>query len=354
MQRVRPLGIAVLSLFFVLEGPAWADQAQPLPGIILVDDVAGNAKPPVPLPDDADNVNYDASATSLEFESNKPPKELADFYRAAMKQLGWVVQPTVIDKDNMVNLEFTKGEAHADFTMMKMGEHTQFQGEGDIFANKDQANADATKSADASASSSTDAQTNAPLVAEDDNGLPIPSDHSSMGSENSLFRKTITATVQANIQQLTEFYRTELGNKGWKEQASKADIKTDAALMIFDSPDGPVKVKITRDGDQSNISLETHDQAAASKSPLFPKPGQIKVAIGNVTDKAAEVTIAGKKIKVPANVGSQKPDGPTLDLAPGKIDMAIKGGSKDSFQAGPDEIWMAMIGPGGILFVQAY
>jgi hypothetical protein len=34
--------------------------------------------------------------------------------------------------------------------------------------------------------------------------------------------------------------------------------------------------------------------------------------------------------------------------------MAIMGGSKDSFEAGPDEIWMAMIGPGGILFVQAY
>jgi hypothetical protein len=66
------------------------------------------------------------------------------------------------------------------------------------------------------------------------------------------------------------------------------------------------------------------------------------------------VTIAGKKIKVPAGAGTKAPDGPTLDLPPGTVEVALKGGAKDSFKAGPDEIWMAMIGPGGILFVQAY
>jgi hypothetical protein len=316
--------------------------------------VASNATPPIPLPDGADNVNYDASASSLQFDSNKSPKELADFYRDAMKKLGWAVQPMVINKDNMVNLEFTKGEGHSIFTMMKMGEHTMFEGEGDVFASKDQAPASSGASASSSASSSSDAPANAPLVAEDNNGFPIPTERSSMGSENSLFRKTMTVSVSASVKAVVDFYRTELGKKSWKEQADKAVIKDDSASMVFDSPDGPVEVKINKDGDQTNVSLATHDQAAASKTPLFPKPGQIKVAIGNVTDKAAEVTIAGKKIKVPANVGSQKPDGPTLDLPPGKIEMAIKGGAKDSFEAAPDEIWMAMIGPGGILFVQAY
>jgi hypothetical protein len=125
------------------------------------------------------------------------------------------------------------------------------------------------------------------LVAEDSNGYPIPADHSSSGSENTLFRRTITVSVSASVKSVVEFYRTELGKKGWKEQADKAVIKDDAADMVFDSPDGAVAVKIAREGDVTNIGLTTHDQAAASKSPLFPKPGQIKVAIGNLTEKAA-------------------------------------------------------------------
>ena len=360
MFRKRPTGIVLLPFFSILAFSAATNaplRAQSLPGIILVDDTT-DAKPPVPMPDDATAVNYDAEAGSLDFESPAPPKKIADFYREEMKKLGWKVQPTVINQDNMVNLEFNKGDQSLNFTMMKMGDHTMFTGQGDGLSTKTEASADSSasssSSASASSSSSSDSPADGPLTAEDSNGYPIPAEHSSMGSENSLFRRSINVSISASVKAAVDFYRTELGKKGWKEQADKAVVKDNAADMVFDSPDGPVKIKITRESDLTNISLTTHDQAAASKSPLFPKPGQIKVAIGNITDKAAEVTIAGKKIKVPANVGSQKPDGPTLDLPPGKIEMAIKGGSKDSFDAGPDEIWMAMIGPGGILFVQAY
>lgn len=76
------------------------------------------------------------------------------------------------------------------------------------------------------------------------------------------------------------------------------------------------------------------------------------------------ITIAGKTIKVPAGAGSKGPDGPTLDVAPGKYAYKLKGSGKlkgaggagpnDPVEVGADEIWGLMIGPGGVLPVQMY
>ena len=67
MFGLRPLGLGILPLLSVLTfssaltAPTWA---QPMPGIILVDDAAAT-KPPIPVPDDASSMNYDASSGSL-------------------------------------------------------------------------------------------------------------------------------------------------------------------------------------------------------------------------------------------------------------------------------------------------
>jgi hypothetical protein len=78
----------------------------------------------------------------------------------------------------------------------------------------------------------------------------------------------------------------------------------------------------------------------------------------HILDKEAVITIAGKTIKVPAGAGSKGPDGPTLDVAPGKYPYKLKGagsaGSNDPVEVGADEIWGLMIGPGGVLPLQMY
>jgi hypothetical protein len=352
MLRLRSMGLGVLPLLTALTLTTSITvpvNANPLPGVILVDDTT-DAKPPVPMPDDAASINYDADAGSLEFESPSPPKKIADFYREELKKLGWKVQPTVINQDNMVNLEFTKGDNNLNLTMMKMGDHTMFTGQGDGLVDKSQASASA--SADSS-SSSGDTSASKTFTAEDKDGYPVPSEHSMLGSESSLFRKSINVTTQAKVQDLVAFYQDQLPKKGFTTVSEHT--ASDNALLVFDTPSGQLSVSIKQeDSDNATATLSISDKAAASKSPLFPKPGQIKVAIGNITEQDPEVTIAGKKIKVKANAGTKAPDGPTIDLPPGKIEAALKGGAKDSFDAGPDEIWMAMIGPGGFLFVRAY
>ena len=81
------------------------------------------------------------------------------------------------------------------------------------------------------------------------------------------------------------------------------------------------------------------------------KPGKVKILFGNMSDKDAEITIGGKKVKVPAGAGSQGPDGPSLELKPGQLTASMKG-AKESFKADADTIWMVGIGPGGLIVVQ--
>jgi hypothetical protein len=100
--------------------------------------------------------------------------------------------------------------------------------------------------------------------------------------------------------------------------------------------------------------LSTRDKDAASKSPLFPKPGQVKIGLGNINTKAADVVVNGKHVKVPGGAGAKAPDGPTLDVPPGQIKIELKGTDPQTIDAGPDQIWLVMVGPGGLLPVQAY
>ena len=65
-----------------------------------------------------------------------------------------------------------------------------------------------------------------------------------------------------------------------------------------------------------------------------------------------------KSVKVAPGAGTKAPDGPTLDLAPGKYKYSIKLPGKplqnDEVELGANEIWGLMIGPGGVLALQAY
>jgi hypothetical protein len=70
------------------------------------------------------------------------------------------------------------------------------------------------------------------------------------------------------------------------------------------------------------------------------------------------VTINKKAIKVSAGVGLKGPDGPTLELPPGKYRFSIRSGAKpavnDSIDVSADTIWGLMIGPGGVLAMHVY
>ncbi|MDE2385912.1 MAG: hypothetical protein KGO53_14970, partial [Alphaproteobacteria bacterium] len=110
-----PFAAFILASFFSLASPSLAE----------------DAKPPLPLPDDASGMTYDGESGSLTFSSAKPIKELAAMYRDYAKQHGWEEQAGVINKDNMVVMTFmASGEDVATITVMKMGDNAEVTAEG--------------------------------------------------------------------------------------------------------------------------------------------------------------------------------------------------------------------------------
>ena len=89
-----------------------------------------DSKTPVPLPESAENVEFNGDDGKLEFDSSSSVKALATFYRQSMKSLGWKEQPSVINKSNMVVMEFSKGGKELSFTAMQMGPKVNVTADG--------------------------------------------------------------------------------------------------------------------------------------------------------------------------------------------------------------------------------
>ena len=89
-----------------------------------------DTKTPVPLPEGAENIEFNGDKGKLEFDSSSSVKALATFYRGSMKALGWKQQPSVIDKSNMVVMEFSKGGKKLSFTAMQMGPKVNVTADG--------------------------------------------------------------------------------------------------------------------------------------------------------------------------------------------------------------------------------
>jgi hypothetical protein len=305
---------------------------------------AGDA-PPLAMPDDATDVVYSGDAGSLTFNSAKPVKELADFYRNAAKEKGWSETPSVINRDNMAVLTFIAGEDEVNITVMTMGDKTQVAAEGAALETNTAANADSASS-DASVQP---AEAAPPLVAMDKDGLPIPDGLGNQGSTATLYSKAVNFSAPNSVADIVAFYRAELAKKGWKEDAAK--ISDMGADLSFTAPEGPAKLTVKRNGDMSDAELTLNEKTKAAASPLAPKPGKVKILFGNMSDKDIVISIGGKKVKVAAGAGSKGPDGPSLELPPGALTASMKG-AKEDFKADADTIWMVGIGPGGLIVVQ--
>ena len=117
-------------------------------------------------------------------------------------------------------------------------------------------------------------------------------------------------------------------------------------------------LKLGRKDGETSVDLAVRNPQAAAKAGIMPKAGQAKMLFGNALPAEAAVTIDNKTVKVSGGVGTKGPDGPSLDLAPGKYSYSIKlpGGpaQREDVEIGADETWGLLIGPGGALPMQMY
>jgi hypothetical protein len=314
---------------------------------------------PVPLPENAENVQFSGADGKLEFDSASTVNALAAFYRGILKPQGWKEQPSVINKSTMVVMEFSRGGKELSFTAMQMGPkvNVSADGSGLVMANAGPGAASASAGTKTAAAPLANAVAQN-LEAEPDSALPVPKEHtmSSIGTgklpgTDTAIRRELNASVPAELGSVLTFYRGELGKRGWKESAERAVVQTDQVQLAFASPDGPATLKLGRSGGETTINLAQKIPAAAAKGDLVPKPGQARLMFVNVGDSEAALTINKQTIRIAAGAGGPHAKGPALDLPPGKYPYSLKvaghPAQTDAIEVAADDTWGLMVAPDG-------
>jgi len=306
------------------------------------------AETPIPLPEGAEFVDFRGADGKLEFTSYASVATVVAFYRSAMKPLGWREKPSVINRPNMVVLDFLKDGKTVSLTIMQMGKSVNVNANGSGLLVK-------TAAAPQPATSPAAVQD---LEADEKSGLPYPKTNTMNGTERTPFRVVLNVRTSADLQSVLAFYRRELGKRNWTTVGEKTSTEPEQATISFKSPDGPAVLKLSRERDETTIELAIRKTAEATKAGVLPKAGQAKVLFGNMLDKDAVVTVSGKTVKVGPGVGSKAPDGPSLDLPPGKYKFSFKiangPAQSEDVTVGADETWGLLFGPGGALPLQVY
>ena len=309
---------------------------------------------PVPVPEGAENVKFDGTEGKLEFDSSSSVKALAAFYRGSLKPLGWKEQPSVINKSNIVVMEFSKGGKELSFTAMQMGPKVNVSADGSGLV---VANAKSNAKSNAKTAEAANAPVE-PLEADPDSALPVPKQHTMRtlgigklpGTETAI-RRELSASIPAGLTSVLAFYRGEFGKLGWKESADRAVVKPDQIQLVFSSPDGPATLKLGRNAGETTVTLAQKIPAAAAKADIMPKPGQARLMFVNLGDSEAALTINNQIIKIAAGAGGPHAKGPALDLPPGKYQYSLKFAGdpvrSNAIELAADDTWGLMIAPGG-------
>lgn len=307
---------------------------------------------PIPVPDTAQGVEHDAAAGNLEFTSPSNVGSVAAFYRTSMKAAGFSERPSVINRPNMAVLTFVKQSKTVTLTVMQMGSETSVRGSGSALVSTT-AKSTETKTTPASAPAAQANATPQELEAGEMGGLPVPTRSTQKGTERTRFRIVLNASVPADAASVLAFYRRELGKRDWKEDGAASVAETK-----FNTPEGPAILALTGKGDETIVKLIHRKPGEAEKAGLLPKPGQAKLVMGNVLDTETTITIDKRTIKVGPQAGARQPDGPMLDLKPGKYTFSFRSGGQpprtDEVTVAAGETWGILIGPGGALPLQAY
>lgn len=193
------------------------------------------------------------------------------------------------------------------------------------------------------------------LGVEEEDGLPLPDDHTGYTSEGGEFRRMIAVYSPSDLATLSEFYQTELASRGWTlDEAEGTDTDT---TLRFSGEEGELVVTIVA-GDESEVTLVQRNRAAAEAAGVLPPAGLARLYLVNFTESDMTVTIDGAAIDVPPEAGIESPDdAPQVELPPGTYEVITEvGGSSvtDEITVGADETWALLLDEEGALPLQMY
>ena len=184
-------------------------------------------------------------------------------------------------------------------------------------------------------------------------GLPLPKGRLLTTEKNSPLIKSVHAEMPLDLASVLRFYRVELKKRGWTENDG-AVVEPDRAVIAFTTSDGPALLRLIHQDKKTiaDLSLRKQDAAesAVAKADMLPSPGQVKLMLGNTTDEEAVIAINEQTIRLAAKAAL--PDGPQIDLPPGRFKVTLKvpgnAAQKGEFEVGANETWGLLVGPAGV------
>jgi len=316
--------------------------------------VAGDAADqlPVPVPTDAADIEHDADTGDISFSSPSDVQTLVKFYRQEMAALGWQEDESgALVTDALGSLDFTRGDAAASLMILNVGDNSLVS-ISTLGLEMVAATPEATEQAPTEA-----------LTAEDDDGLPLPSDHTQYMGESGAYRRSLTTVSPSALKDVLALYRTELAARQWNElPATVAPTDAEATLLYDNLDNGQLELKLKANADGgTDISMVVRSEAAAKKDGILPPAGKARIYLGNMSDAAVTFHLDGKDIEVAVDSQGQPAsmaDVPSVDVAPGKHEFTLTLSGQppitDTIEVAAGETWALVAGPDGALPLQMY
>jgi hypothetical protein len=323
----------------------------------LVEPVAAEM-PDIPIPTDAQDVNYEAEFGEITFTSPAQIKDLVKFYRQELRKKDWVEDEVVaLVEDTVGLLEFSKDEATLSLFLLHPTAETEVTISGSGLAVPADTSTETTPELGSELSPVEPEE----LVAEDKDGLPVPSNYENFMDESTPFRRFINTNSPAPVKALAEFYSRELSTWGWTALPSTVSATDTEATQLFENPDGRLELRLTKNAAAgTDISLLVKLEAAAKKAGVLPLSGQARLYFGNINEGPVTYTLNQQDIIVePQDLSQESMEGvPSLDLPPGKYEFTLtipgQAAMNDTIEVGADEAWGLIAGPGGAFPAQLY
>jgi hypothetical protein len=194
----------------------------------------------------------------------------------------------------------------------------------------------------------------------DATGLPLPERWVVATVKNSPFIKAVHVETSLDLAAVLGFYRAELSKRGWTENGG-AVVEPERAEVAFTTADGPALLRLVRQDDRTIADLSSRKPAAANPG-ILPRPGQVRLMLGNDTDEEAVITINEQSVRLAARAGREltdgadakrkSPDSPEIGLPPGKYKVTLKVASNVAqnreFEVAAGETWGLLVGPAGV------
>lgn len=188
-------------------------------------------------------------------------------------------------------------------------------------------------------------------------GLPRPKPWLITAAKKTPFTESVHIETPLDLAVVLGFYRVELSKRGWTENDGTV-VEPDRAVIAFTTSDGPALLRLIRQDDRTIADLLLR-KPAAGDACIQPKPGQVRLMLGNTTDEEAVITINGQTIELAAHAGHDLTDdldgegkSPEIDLPPGKfkVDLKVASGTAQNreFEVAADETWGLLVGPEGV------